>query len=321
MPFARQLLVLGILLTGTAWSAPAPNWSWNHQDTSLALLNHDKIVWRLNFGSDEPKPNFHPLATIDGKALTAYEPTDHPWHRGLWWSWKYINGLNYWEENKETRTSPGLTQLIGSKTRPSDDFSARITLTIQYHPPGEPALLTETRHLVVTPPDDKGTYLIDWTSEFTAGDTAVSLDRTPPPHEGGPRHGGYAGLSLRFATAFDDLSCIGIGGETAAEAAHGKAARWLAIADATSGIAIFDHPENLRHPQPWYVHNTASMRFFSPSPIFNDPLRIAPGKKITFRYRVMVNSQPVPQGELDLAWKSFASMENTEPQPNPQNQP
>lgn len=317
MPSARQLFLLGILLTGSASAAQNPKWSWNHGDTSLALHNHDKIVWQLNYGPDEPKTNFHPLATINGETFTAYEPDSHPWHRGLWWAWKYINGVNYWEENRQTRTSSGLSKLIDAKFEPADDFSARATLTIQYHPPGEPALLTEIRHLTVTPPDDAGSYLIDWVSTFTAGDAPVTLNRTPPPSHGGPRHGGYAGLSLRFSTAIEDMACLTSDGKNTAETAHGEPARWVAFSTPSASIAIFDHPGNLRHPQPWYAHNTDRMRFFNPSPIFDAPLELAAGEAIDLRYRIMIQSAPASPEKLQKHWNTFASMENPLPESNP----
>ncbi|MBA7592916.1 Vitamin B12 transporter BtuB [subsurface metagenome] len=53
-------------------------------------------IWKFNFDKTEGKPYFHPLALEDGTPLTWLRPEDHPWHRGFWFSWKYINGLNYW---------------------------------------------------------------------------------------------------------------------------------------------------------------------------------------------------------------------------------
>ena len=86
-----------LLQRGTEWAAtgkvtipPARNWpstreaaegpalSWVRTDTSLALCNGDKTVWRLVFDPKQPKSYFHPLATVDGEVLTAFEPADHP---------------------------------------------------------------------------------------------------------------------------------------------------------------------------------------------------------------------------------------------------
>ena len=284
-------------------------WAWRQTAASLALVHQNETVWQLNFGPDEPKPNFHPLATPGGRVLTAYEPADHPWHRGLWWAWKYINGVNYWEENRHARTSAGRTTVADSIITPGDDFSARATLTIHYHPPGEPALLSEIRHLAISAPDASGSYHIDWSSTFTAGETPLTLDRTPPASAGGPRHGGYAGLSLRFSTELENLACLTSQGTTTAEAAHARPARWLAYSDASASAAILDHPDNLRHPQPWYAWNTAHMRFFSPSPIFDAPLELQAGESFHLRYRILIQANPANTDAMEKAWDTFRSSE------------
>src|SRR5437773_4262742 len=55
-------------------------------------------LWRYVYGG-KPKPFFHPLHTPAGHCLTLFEPHDHFWHRGLWFTIKFINGENFWEEN------------------------------------------------------------------------------------------------------------------------------------------------------------------------------------------------------------------------------
>jgi len=73
------------------------NLSWVEDESSIALLNQGKVVWKLNYDRNEDKPYFSPLRTLNGIDLVLERPDDHPWHRGLWFSWKYINGINYWE--------------------------------------------------------------------------------------------------------------------------------------------------------------------------------------------------------------------------------
>jgi hypothetical protein len=51
------------------------------------------------YESTMPKPCFHPLKTISGVNLSGYEMSDHVWHRGLWFTFKYLNEQNFWEEN------------------------------------------------------------------------------------------------------------------------------------------------------------------------------------------------------------------------------
>lgn len=312
-----------LLQRGTEWAAtgkvtipPSKDWpaakedalrpglSWLRTDTSLGLSGNGGVIWRLVFDPAQPKSYFHPLATVDGKVLTGFEPKDHPWHRGLWWSWKTINGINYWEENPTTRVSEGITEQTGARVELKQDYGAGAELQFSYHPPGQPAVLTEKRRLTVSPPDAAGTYMIDWISEFTAGEAPVKLDRTPPPHEGGPAHGGYAGISLRFPQDSRGFTVLNSEGKSGG---HGKAARWVSVSEPSGGIAILDHPANLRHPSPWYVSETPGMLFLAPAPLFNETLELAPREMITLTYRVIIHSQPLAAGLLEERWSAFAA--------------
>ena len=279
----------------------APNLNWEQTGTSLALRNGTNMVWRLVYDPAQPKSYFHPLATLDGGVLTAFRPADHVWHRGLWWSWKYINGLNYWEEDKTTGRSQGITELTSASVTTNADFSAHAELSFRYHPPDQPALLTEVRHLRVSAPDADGCYRIDWNAEFTAGDQPVKLDRTPPPAKGGPAWGGYAGLSMRFPPGFKGGSFRANGGEVAASAS-GEPAQWVDFSGTPGGVAIFDAPSNPRHPQPFYL--SRDLPFFQPALLFHEPLELAPGQKLSLRYRVLVHPASAGQEILQREWEA-----------------
>ena len=164
-------------------TAPAASFNWQSADTSLALRYGDKTVWQLVVDPKQQKTYFHPLATVNGEVLTALHPADHPWHCGLWWSWKYINGLNYWDwdwDKGNNGKTEGVNELTGKKVTTNRDFSAQVVLKFSYHPTDMPPVLTETRTLSISSPDKNGNYRIDWTSIFIAADKPVKLDRTPP---------------------------------------------------------------------------------------------------------------------------------------------
>ena len=140
--------------------------SWQNEAGRLALLNYSRVVWALHYGPEVAKPYFDPLGLLDGVSLVWNSPPDHPWHHGLWFAWKGINGVNYWEEDGTTHRSEGLTEVVSSKVTAGEDFSARIELNMAYHKPGEPVVLRETRVIRVSVPDDQGSYAVDWRSTF-----------------------------------------------------------------------------------------------------------------------------------------------------------
>jgi len=184
-----SLLCIVFLLTVSGCLSPAvgrSRYEWVKTDQSIGLADGDKVIWQFNYGKETSKPYFHPVALIDGTVLTQDRPADHPWHHGLWFSWKYINGVNFWEENRKTGKSDGVTDWSRVRVAALYDHSAVITVNLTYSHRGQKPILSEKRIMRVSSPDADGVYYIDWTSEFTACSKAdVLLDRTPLPDEPG----------------------------------------------------------------------------------------------------------------------------------------
>ena len=290
-----------------------PGYDWRQTDSSLALLNNERIVWQFNFDKKQGKPYFHPVCLTDGSELTWHRPPDHPWHYGLWFSWKYINGLNYWEEYGKTGLSEGLTEIKNVEVTANRDYSARIAMQLSYHPPGQPAVMTESCDISVGKPDEDGSYRIDWFSRFTAGAGDVLLDRTPIPGEkDGQSWGGYAGLSVRLAKNISGWYLADSEGRKDLQA-HGKKARWMDFGGRTAeskdfSIALFDHPDNLRHPSPGFVIMDPKIPFgyFGPALLFDKPYTLPGGKSFSLKYRVLIHPGRAETDLLEGEWKSFS---------------
>jgi hypothetical protein len=305
-------------------AATKPRYDWRQTDSSLALLDNGHVVWQFNFDKNQGKPYFHPVCLPDGTELTWHRPPDHPWHYGLWFSWKYINGLNYWEEDRKTGLSEGRTEIKGIDVQPHDDYSAQIVMQLSYHPPGQPSVLTESCQIHVAKPDKNGRYYIDWISHFTAGAADVLLDRTPIPGEqGGQSWGGYAGLSVRIAKNTSNWLLIDSEGRKDLQA-HGKKARWMNFSGRAGdnkdfSIAIFDHPDNPRSARggsPGFVIMDPKVPFgyFSPALLFDKPYTLPGRQSFSLKYRVMIQPGRARKKQLEAEWKSFADISaQTEP--------
>ena len=293
-----------------------PALSWSQSEDRIALLSGGQEVWRLNLDRERGKAYFHPVGLLDGTPLTWLSPPDHVWHRALWFSWKLIDGVNYWEDGPEM----GLTRLVSIEEKLSPDHSARIDLDVDWHPPGEPPVLREKRALAISAPDGEGRYAIDWRATFTALGEDRVLDRTPPPGEpGGVGHGGYAGMSVRVAKETRDWRIMDSEGRAGMEC-HRQGARWIAGdfvhtgAEVEAGIAILDHPENPRHPAPSFIVLTEAMPFvyYSPALLFDAPLTLPAGESLTLRYRVLVQPGRFDREWLDGQWEAFAASEGAD---------
>jgi len=291
--------LLSLLLSATV---AASAFEWKQTRESLGLLRDGKVLWQFHYSREEGKPYFHPL-TVGGTTLTACRPPDHLWHWGLWFSWKFINGTNYWEMSKDGKPE-GVTELLEAKAEPRADHSARFALSLAYHPRGGPNLLTERRLIEVSTPDNQGRYVIDWEASFTAGDTPVELERTRPyVAKDGTKHGGYAGLSLRMAPETREWKFFD-SGHRVTEKDSGYSARWFAAVGPSATIAILDHPKSFRHPTPWYL--VKKMPFYEAAILFQEPYTLPARGTISLRYRILVRPDSASAETLEAEWQRFA---------------
>jgi hypothetical protein len=273
LAFLLPLAVVASCATNrSATSGGATRGEWVRTETSIARKLGDSTLWRFSFDPKAGKPYFHPVAVGNGPSLTNFKPEDHPWHYALWFSWKYINHVNYWEENRVSGQAAGKTSWSAPVIDARPDGSARITMNVTYTRPTGEVDLTEARLLDVSTPASDGSYTIDWNMQFTAGKDGAVLDRTPMPGEpNGVVNGGYAGLSARLAAAPAVMSIVTTEGPVPLSDFRGDRARPNAAAVAGNftldgrdlgGLAMMSDPANIAEHAPWYIiDNRRDFRF------------------------------------------------------------
>ena len=280
-------VVPGGLAAALSWDESAPG--------SIALRADDQDLWRLHLDPARPHSYFHPLALPGSPSLTVDAPADHVHHHGLWFSWKYVNGVNYWEHAPGSDRPAGQTLWRQVRTKLRPDHSARIEMDLHYVDPAGERVLAEAREVDVSAPASDGSYALDWTSRFTALAESVRLDRTPLPGEPeGQLWGGYAGLSLRL-TQLEERAAASAEGPVVFNAQERHRGRSMAfdyngeLAGQAVGVAILDHEHNLNSPTPWYAIRSGHMSFFTPAVICYTPHELRRGDGFTLRYRVLVH--------------------------------
>jgi len=295
-------------------------YSWIETDTTIALYALDTIVWKYNFGTEKEKPFFHPI-NIGSTTLTALSPEDHPWHLGLWFSWKYIDGVNYWEYDNHSSSKEGpvygITEIKAVEINKHDDYSCTIKINISYHEKNLPEILKEQRTIYISSPTE-GEYYMDFEIETMSVVDSVELNRTPlPDEEGGKLWGGYAGLSLRFNTELRNTNFINEDGSS--EMKHGESFNWIYFGlknrqNDRIGTAIFDHPQNLNNPTHWYVTNVPekpyNFNFLQPAVIFKKPFEIVKDEKLRLSYRVMFYKSGTTHDIVKEDWSDFITIRN-----------
>jgi hypothetical protein len=278
---------------------------------SLALVGPYGTIWRLNFGDRATKPHFDPLKTVDGRGLSWCSPPDHPWHYGLWHSWKLIDGVNYWEEKRDTGLADGITRIVGREVLRAGGDGAKVRLRLEYAPRAQPddVVLEEVIDLTISLPRDDGSYLVDW-HQASQARRKVVFERTPPPV------GGYAGLSFRASRFLRDVTITGSTGATNLDLHHQRA-NWATLAGTVDGqrvaVTMFDHPANLRHPTPWFVvHNPALPRwgnapfwYLNAAFVDREPLTLQPASPLMRRYRVRIDREAPAASVIEAESRDF----------------
>ncbi len=303
-------------------------WHKNHR-RSIALTSHGDDLWRFQYDPNQAHCYFHPLSLPGCGPMTWDQPADHVWHHGLWFSWKYINGVNFWENAPGKKQPAGRTHWQPPKIHTFADRSAQIDLQLGYsiskpkaatgsepnaatdskpiaatdpeptegngQDSSKELLLTEQRRIKVSPPAADGSFTIDWQAEFTAIADKVTLDRTPLPDEpNGKAWGGYSGLSLRLQnwaqrSAQNEKGPIEFNHQNRYRGRH-RALDYQGVLDGEDvGIAIEEVGSNLNSPTPWYSIRSDQMSFFTPAVICYGAHSLKRGEHFRLHYRIHVH--------------------------------
>ncbi|MCX7819492.1 MAG: PmoA family protein [Kiritimatiellae bacterium] len=306
-------ICLAAALYRAALAAP---WTWKEEPGKLELydIGSGAVLWGFHYGASATKPFLHPLSVGGGSPLTALRPPDHPWHLGLWFSWKFINGVNYWEEDRASGLAAGRTTWTNVVLERRPDASAVVTMEVAYRPGvGAPAVLSERRRLQFGAPATDGSWALDWEAEFTVGEMPIELAASPvnPARTAG----GYAGLLCRISADTTDWHAVDDRNRTDL-AIHGEPA--LAVdfqmrADGRpAGIAMLDHPDNPGSPVPWFLRLDSKKRYGLSGPgfLFAGPRTYAPGQRWRLRYRVIVHPEWWSVDRLRRELAKFSSPPN-----------
>jgi hypothetical protein len=266
-------------------------------------------LWRYTYGG-LPKPCFHPVCTPSGHCLTHFQPHDHVWHRGLWFTIKYINGENFWEEEPESSARPDGT--IGHGTQrtlePPSIAHAGDAMTIRSQqvwerPYREGVVFTEERAIRYEPLSPSA-YAFDLRFALTA-QAGLLLDRTPFT-----TWGGYSGLIVRGTRNWQETKLLFADGTTS-DRPTPYHSLWCDLSgkfdggrDVWGGIAMFDHPSNVRHPVGWYGA-TGPGHYFNAAFLFEETMNVAAGETLAFTYRVVVHDGVWPVDALQSAYDAY----------------
>ncbi len=262
----------------------------------------ERPLWRYVYGG-KPKPFFHPLCTPNGNELTLMEPSDHVWHRGLWFTIKFVNGENFWEEKPAIPWGNQNTILPPLITHKENDVIT-VDSNLNWTRPNGETIIKEVRSWTYSPVDCDS-YTLDFTFSLTPTADAL-LDRTPFT-----TWGGYGGLTFRGSRNWVKTVLTFDDGSTS-DRPTPKISKWCDLTGpidggrgSIAGVATFDHPSNLRHPTPWYG-GTGIGHYYCAAFLFHEPYKLEANKTLTMKYRVLVHDNAVPVDRMNALYDTWA---------------
>ena len=221
------------------------------------------------YGDGASRPYCYPILAADGTSLsrdfpmkeTAGEETDHPWHRPVTFTHSMVNGVDFWNEGTgDVGRSPkdkgrsGHEALVATVDGPVGVLTTRNRWTA----PDGRLICTDERTLRFASAPAGRTIDFEITVHALPGEPLVFGDNKDGTM-------GYrVPLWMTLPHKYQNLPVPGTGHLLTSTGARdadawGKRADWCDYfaphKGKTYGVAIFDHPQNLRHPTWWMARD------------------------------------------------------------------
>jgi hypothetical protein len=262
---------------------------------------------------DVARPFLYPVIGPDGTPMTrnwpmvktTNEPTDHVHHKGLWFAHGNVNGVDFWSEQK----AYGKTVHQRFLDLKSGQEEGVIRSLNAWAAPSGTVVCTDER--LIRFRAARGVREIDYEITLIASHGNLTIGDTK---EGS--------MSIRLPASLSVSGTNGLGHIITSEglkdgAAWGKPASWVdyygPVNGKTVGVAMFDHPQNPRHPTRWHVRtyglfaaNPFGLRPFDKQAKESGDLTLAAGERVTFRYRFVFHAGDERQAEIGARYLSYS---------------
>lgn len=267
------------------------------------------------FFKDVPRPYYYPLLGPDNLPMTRKWPMenvpgeehDHPHHRSLWFAHGNVNGQDFWSEQ------PGAGKIVHEdfdEIKSGKKFGV-IKSRNKWVAADGSVFCTDDRVFKIYNPGLTNERMFDFEITLHASHGDLILGDTK---EGT--------MAVRLAETMRLKGKIGRGHIYESTglrdgATWGKRAAWCdysgPVEGKTVGIAIFDNPQNPRHPTWWHVRDYG---LFAANPFGRHDfeslpdkaagnLKVPAGQSITFRYRFYMHEGNGEQAKVAERYQEY----------------
>lgn len=281
----------------------------------LRVEVNGKLFTEYHF-RDVPRPYCYPLIGPGELAMTRNWPMntnldeahDHKHHRSLWFAHGSVNGQDFWSEDKNF----GKIVHVEFTEIKSGKESGLIRSRNNWVASDGRTICTDDRLMRIYAPADNAHRMFDFEITLHASNGEVTFGDTK---EGT--------MAMRLAETMRLKGKVGHGhivnsAGVRDDQTWGKQAEWCdyygPVDNKVVGVAIFDHPQNPRHPTWWHVRDYG---LFAANPFGKHDfeslrdnktageLKVSAGQSITFRYRFYLHEGDEQQGKVAEEYQRY----------------
>ncbi len=288
-------LTLALLITTTSNTAIAENsMSITTAEDAVSINAGSKLLLRYPYNNVPYKPYVQKLFSPAGVNILRDAPVDHHHHHALMFAVK-VNGVNFWEETQaagkqihksftDVKTD---TKIDVENDKRFEMRNAGFTELIDWITSKKELLLKEHRTISICQGTDLGATLLTWQSMFELPEGTESVTLTGSH---------YHGLGVRFIKSMDltgtHLNADGKPGTVFRGDERLLRSKWCAYTANADGktvtVAMFDHPQNPRHPATFFTMTKPFAYLSATLNLHKEPLKLESGKPLVLRYAVAV---------------------------------
>ena len=282
-------------------------------EKKLRVEINGKLFTEYNF-RDVPRPYFYPVIGPTGVPVIRHWPMkegkdesqDHVHHKSLWFTHGEVNGVDFWGEGS------GSGRIVHDKffKVSSGPEVGIIQSQNKWVAKDGKVVCTDARtHRFYNRP---GGQIMDFEITIHASNGKVVMGDTK---EGS--------MAIRLAPTMRLKGKVGKGHIVNSEgntdgSTWGKRAAWCdyygPVDGETVGVAIFDHPQNPKHPTWWHVRdyglfaaNPFGVHNFESKPEGTGDITIPAGESLTFKYRFYFHKGDAKQGKVAERYREYAT--------------
>ena len=299
---ALSLIAVFVALPSTSF-ADNPARITTEQDI-ISIHKGSEPLLRYGYRNVPYKPCVQQLFTPGGVNVLRDSPADHKHHHALMYAVS-VDGLNFWEEqNKPGRQLHKNFDDVTVSIKDGVPFASFTEKLDWIDPQTDDLRLEESRKIELCCPEDADVTLLSWQSIFTvpSGKDSATLSGSH-----------YFGLGMRFVESMDNggefRNSSGKTGEIVRGDERLTRAKWCALTAKAEGepvtVAMFCHPDNLRHPTHWFTMSNPFAYLSATMNLHREPLKIASGEPLKLRYAVALWDGRVEDSRIDQLYRRW----------------